>query len=282
MIVIADGGSTKADWRIVLNGSTQQVSSTIGFNPFFFTPKAIEEELNRTFVNEFPATEATKVYFYGAGCSDAYRCSIIEEGLQPIFPNAKVIVDHDLMAAARATCGGKPGVACILGTGSNSCNFDGEKITDHITNLGHLLGDEGSGSYLGKMLIRGYFYREFPDDIKKEFEEKYPFEQRELINRIYDYNTSNVFLASFAKFLSDHKDHIYIQQLVNKAFSEFIDRHVRKYKNHNALPIHFVGSIAFHFKEILNLVLQQRNLQLGMVIKKPIDHLVEYHINFEL
>ncbi len=281
MIVIADGGSTKVDWRIVLNGNSQQSFSTIGFNPFFFTPKAIENELKQTFVNEFPVEKATKVYFYGAGCSDAYRCSILEEGLQPIFPNAKVFVDHDLMAAARATCAGKPGVACILGTGSNSCIYDGEKITDHITNLGHLLGDEGSGSYLGKMLIKGYFYREFPDDIKKEFEEKYTLGKRELINRIYDYNTANVFLASFAKFLSDNKDHIYIQQLVNKAFSEFIDRHVRKYKDHNTLPIHFVGSIAFHFKEILYLVLQERNLELGIVIKKPIDNLVDYHINFQ-
>jgi N-acetylglucosamine kinase-like BadF-type ATPase len=281
MIVIADGGSTKADWRIVFNGNTQISSSTIGFNPFFFTSEAIEKELKRNFVKEFPVNDATKVYFYGAGCSDPFRCSILEEGLQPIFPNAKVIVDHDLMAAARATCEGKPGIACILGTGSNSCHYDGDQIIDHITNLGHLLGDEGSGSYLGKMLVRGYFYREFPDDIKAKFEDRYSLGKRELINRIYDYNTANVFLASFAKFPSDNKDHIYIQQLVNKAFSEFIDRHVRKYKNHNVLPIHFVGSIAYHFKEILNLVLQGRNLTLGTVIKKPIDNLVEYHINFE-
>ena len=281
MIVIADGGSTKADWRIVFNGKTQQSFSTIGFNPFFFTSEAIEKELNHTFVKEFPVNKVTKVYYYGAGCSDAYRCSILKEGLQPIFPSAKVIVDHDLMAAARATCGGEPGIACILGTGSNSCNYDGEKIIDHITNLGHLLGDEGSGNYLGKMLIKGYFYREFPDDIKIKFEETYALGKRELINRIYDFKTANVFLASFAKFLSDNKDHIYIQQLVNKGFSEFIDRHVRKYKNHNTLPIHFVGSVAYHFEEILDLVLQERNLQLGMIIKKPIDNLVEYHINFD-
>ncbi len=281
MLVVADGGSTKADWRIIFNGNTLHSTSTIGFNPFFFTSGAIEEELKRNFVKDFPVKEATKVYFYGAGCSDDYRCSILKDGLQPIFPNAKVIVDHDLMAAARATCDRKPGVACILGTGSNSCIYDGEKITDHITNLGHLLGDEGSGSYLGKALIKGYFYREFPEDIKKKFEERYSLGKRELINKIYDYNTANVFLASFAKFLSDNKEHIYIQNLVNKAFSEFIDRHVRKYKNHNTLPIHFVGSIAYHFKEILNLVLIERNLRLGAVIKKPIDNLVEYHLNFE-
>lgn len=281
MIVIADGGSTKADWRIVDNNLNQLSFSTIGFNPFFFTSSEIEEELQRGLAKEFPVKEVSKVYFYGAGCSDAFRCSIIEEGLQPIFPNAKIVVEHDLMAAARATCNGQPGIACILGTGSNSCVYDGKHIIDHITNLGHLLGDEGSGSYLGKMLIKGYFYREFPNDIKIKFEEKYTLGKRDIINRIYDYNSANVFLASFAEFLSENKDHIYIQQLVNKAFSEFIDRHVRKYKNHNNLPIHFVGSIAYHFKEILNLVLQERNLELGKVIKKPIDNLVEYHLNFE-
>ena len=281
MIVVADGGSTKADWRIVFNGNTQISSSTIGFNPFFYTSEAIEKELKRDFVKEFPVEKATKVYFYGAGCSDAYRCSILEQGLQPIFPNAKVFIDHDLMAAARATCEGKPGVACILGTGSNSCSYDGKEIVDHIINLGHLLGDEGSGSYLGKMLVRGYFYREFPEDIKNKFEESYSLGKRELINKIYDYNTANVFLASFAKFFSDNKDNIYIQQLVNKGFSEFIDRHVRKYKDHNVLPIHFVGSIAYHFKDILNLVLKERDLTLGNVIKKPINNLVDYHLNFE-
>ena len=279
MIVVADGGSTKADWRIVFDKDLQHSSSTIGFNPFFYTSEAISNELKRDFAKEFPVKDATEVYFYGAGCSDEYRCSILKQGLQPIFPNAKVIVDHDLTAAARATCDAKPGIACILGTGSNTCSFDGQKIIDHITNLGHLLGDEGSGSYLGKMLIRGYFYREFPEDIKLKFEERYSLGKRELINRIYDYNTANVFLASFAKFLSDNKDHIYIQQLVNKGFSEFIDRHVRKYKDHNTLPIHFVGSVAYHFKEILNLVLVERNLHLGKVIKKPIDNLVEYHLN---
>ncbi len=281
MIFIADGGSTKADWRIIDQDGQQMETSTIGFNPFFFTSDRIAEELNKTFSKEMPVQQATRVYFYGSGCSDAYRCEIVAAGLRQIFPNAKVFVDHDLLASARATCGNEPGIACIMGTGSNSCLYDGESVTDNVTNLGYLLGDEGSGSHLGKSLLRGYFYREFPEEVTRRFKARYKFTKRELLNRIYEDEDANVFLASFARFLSDNKDLVYIQQIVQRAFSEFIDRHVRKYKGHNDVPIHFVGSVAYYFQDILEVVFAERCLKLGIIIKKPIDNLVRYHLQHE-
>lgn len=281
MIFIADGGSTKADWRIIDKQGKESNANTIGFNPFFYKTEEIVAELNKTFSKELPVKEATKVFFYGSGCSDAYRCSIVSDALEQIFPNAKVVVDHDLLASAHATCGDNPGIACILGTGSNSCLYDGVKVTDNVTNLGYLLGDEGSGSNLGKMLLRGYFYREFPLEIKRKFEARYKLSKRDFLNRIYEQPNANVYLASFARFLSDNKEHIYIQRLVHRAFSEFIDRHVRKYQGHNELSVHFVGSVAYYFREVLELVFAERNLKLGTVIKKPIDNLVKYHVNHE-
>ena len=278
MIVIADGGSTKADWKFIANRNQILDAATIGFNPFYFSSEEVIEELSKRFKSELPVNEATEVYFYGSGCSDEYRCSILEKALTVIFPNAAINVSHDLLASARATCGREPGIACILGTGSNSCLYDGKEVVDNVTNLGFYLGDEGSGSHLGKLLITGYYYREMPKEISEAFEADYPIGRRALLNNIYG-ESPNVYLASFTKFMSDHLDHFYIQKLINTAFGIFIDRHVRKYKGHNELPIHFVGSIAHHFKAILENTLAERNLTLGTIIKKPIQQLVEFHLS---
>jgi len=282
MIAIVDSGSTKADWRFISPSGDQSSVATMGFNPFFHDSKFISKQLQEDFDDQLDVASIKKVYYYGAGCSDALRCSIVEKGLTEVFPNAYIEVKHDILASARATCRDQPGIACILGTGSNSCEFDGKKITDNVSNLGFLLGDEGSGSHLGKLLVQGYFYREFPEDIKEAFEKVYSFDKRVFLNKIYGNSGANVYLASFAKFMSDHKDHIYIQNLVNKAFSIFIKRHVRKYKNHTKVPIHFIGSVAFHFKDILKMVLDERDLALGIVIKKPIDNLVDFHLEKEM
>lgn len=282
MIAIVDSGSTKADWKF-LDANAQNTSvSTMGFNPFFHDSDKISEELIKGFEGKINRNQIKKVFYYGAGCSDAFRCAIVADGLKVVFPEAYIEVKHDILASARATCKNQPGIACILGTGSNSCAYDGVDITDNVTSLGYLLGDEGSGTHLGKLLIQGYFYREFPDDIKKAFEEEYSFDKRSFLNKVYDNDSANVYLASFAKFMSNHKDHIYIQSLVSQAFSLFIDRHARKYKAHNEVPIHFVGSVAYHFRDILKMVLDERNLSLGIIIKKPIDNLVEFHLEKEM
>lgn len=277
MFIVVDSGSTKADWQIVYADGRRELVSTMGFNPFFHDANRVETELKKDFVQNVPVQDVEQVFFYGAGCSDVMRCAIIKDGLERIFPKATISVDHDLLAAARACCGTKPGVACIIGTGSNTCLYDGEKITDNVTNLGFLLGDEGSGSHLGKRLIRAYFYRELPEEIKSAFEKTYGNDKRAILNNIYG-ASPNVYLASFATFVSQHKNHFFIQELVSQSFKELIVRHILKYEGCHTVPINFVGSIAHHFREILKVSLEKHHLRLGDVIKKPIDNLVEYHV----
>jgi N-acetylglucosamine kinase-like BadF-type ATPase len=281
MIFIADGGSTKADWIIVDKNGNQTKSSTMGFNPFFYTEEVVVEELNKKFVHEVPVKAAEKVYFYGSGCSDNLRKAVLERAFAKIFPNAEIHVYHDLLASAKATCGDDPGIACILGTGSNSCLYDGIKEIDNVANLGYLLGDEGSGTHLGKKLIRAYYYRELPKELEEAFNKKYQLGKRELLNRLYDGQSGNVYLASFSKFLFEHKEHFYVQRIVARSLAEFIDRHVMKYEGHQTLPIHFVGSIAYYFSKVLKSLLAERNLTLGLIIKKPIENLVQYHLKKE-
>jgi glucosamine kinase len=277
MLVIVDSGSTKADWQIIHPNHKKELISTMGFNPFFHSSERVVAELQKSFTARVDCPKVEQLYFYGAGCSDAQRCATIHGGLSTIFPNAHIEVHHDLLACARATCGTAAGISCIIGTGSNTCLYDGKDITDNVSNLGYLLGDEGSGSHLGKMLIRAYFYRELPEDIKAHFEAMYPEGKREILNKIYG-DAPNVYLASFAKFVSSHKDNFYIQKLVSQAFEQLIKRHILKYDGCHNIPIHFIGSIAFHFQDILRMTLEIYELNLGIVIKKPIDNLVAFHL----
>ncbi|MEM1322213.1 MAG: hypothetical protein AAGG75_18270 [Bacteroidota bacterium] len=281
MILIVDSGSTKADWRLLAADGSHQTFHTRGFNPFLHSSTLIETSLRELLLPQLPLQEIKKIFYYGAGCSDAYRCSIVEEALQRLFPDIQVHVDHDLLAAARALCGHEPGIACILGTGSNSCQYDGKVLTDHITNLGHILGDEGSGYHLGKLLIRSYFYREMPTDIREAFEVFYPHGERAILNQIYGNDKANVFLSSFAKFIAAHKKNDYIKMLAAQAFTEFLDRHVCKYEKHTEWPICFIGSIAFHFQDILKVVLEMKGMKLGNIIQKPIEKLTAFHFEKE-
>lgn len=277
MILIADCGSTKADWKILKSTGEVDSQSTRGFNPFIQNAITIESMLQEDFDDSLAKKEVKEVFFYGAGCSDTYRCNIVEAALQQLFPDAKIKVHHDLLASARALCGTEPGIACILGTGSNSCLYDGIEVVDNVTNVGSLLGDEGSGMHLGKTLLLGYFYREMPEEIRTAFEVFCPDGKRGILNKTYDSPTPNVYLASFSKFLSQNKEHPYIQNIVYNCFDEFITRHVLKYEGNQKIKIHFVGSVAFHYKDILDVVLASHSLSLGKVIKKPIDNLVAFH-----
>ncbi len=276
MFIIADSGSTKADWTVVKEDGSTFMVSTMGFNPFYHSSEFIETELRKEFINLVPCQEITKVIYYGTGIHDNYRAEIVANGLRKIMPNAVMDVEHDLLASARATCGNEMGIACIIGTGSNTCLYDGKKVTDNVSNLGFMAGDEGSGSDIGRRLIQAYFYRELPNELKEDFEEKYPEGQTAIKNRLYE-PWANVYLASFTRFLSEHKDHYFVQKLVGSAFASLIERHICKYKGNTAVPIHFVGSIAFYFQDILRIELHVRGMKLGKIIRKPIDSLVAYH-----
>lgn len=276
MIVIVDSGSTKADWKMVNSTGTRTIS-TMGFNPVFHSENKIYQELQEVFGDDVTPNKAIKVYYYGAGCWDEKLKGVVSNALTRIFYNADIEVEHDLLGAARATCGRKPGIACILGTGSNSCLYNGARVTDNVTNLGYLLGDEGSGTHLGKSLIRAYFYRELPRSLRSEMDKAIPGGKEEILKHIYGKETPNVYLASFTKFMSQNIGHPFIQRLLYNSFAEFIDRHVRKYDNHLSLPIHFIGSVAYYFQDVIRIVLEERAMTPGNFIQKPIDNLVSFH-----
>jgi len=279
MIIVADSGSTKADWAVVDETGAEQLIVTMGFNPVYHKEELIYEETSKAFDTAVDTEKVRALYYYGTGCWDAEKKSVVAKALQRIFPKAQIQVDHDLLGAARAACGKQPGIACIIGTGSNSCLFDGYAIKDNVTNLGYFIGDEGSGSVLGRELVRTYFYRELPKDLFYEFEQKYPGGKAEILENVYRKPTPNVYLATFTRFLGEHKDHPFIQNLLYRCFEEFIDRHARKYKGHLSLPVSFIGSVAFHFKEILTTVLQERSMIVGEFVRKPIDSLVNFHLS---
>lgn len=276
MIVVVDSGSTKADWRMIHETGIQPLS-TMGFNPVFHSENKIYQELQEAFDEEVKPEEASHVFYYGAGCWDDKLKSVVSNAISRVFYRAEVEVEHDLLGAARATCGNDPGISCILGTGSNSCLYDGVHVTDNVTNLGYLLGDEGSGAYLGKKLIRAYFYRELPKGLREKLDEAYPGGQQEMLAHIYGKETPNVYLASFARFMGQNIGHPFIQRLLYDSFAEFVDRHARKYSNHLSLPVHFIGSVAYYFQDVIKVVLEERCMLPGNFIQKPIDNLVAFH-----
>lgn len=277
MIIIADCGSTKCDWLLVRGGRDQQLENTVGFSPFFHSTAEIKSILETQLLSKLEPNEVSEVYFYGTGVHDEHRAEIVAAAIRAVFPKAqKVEVEHDLLAAARATCGRSAGVACILGTGSNSCYYDGNKILDNVPSLGWLLGDEGSGTHLGKALLRAKFYRELPTDLNSAFDAAYPEGTDAIKDRVYE-KGANAYLATFTRFLGDHMKHPFVQDLVATSLGEFLDRQAGKYSGVQHVPVHFVGSIAHHFQDILVRCMEERKLKLGIVIRKPIYPLADFH-----
>lgn len=279
MKIVCDSGSTKADWSVFKKGQEVITYSTRGINPVFHDKSFILSELNKEIIGELDVAEIHEIFYYGAGCWDKNLKGIISNALGEVFPRSNIEVHHDLLGAARAACGNSPGVACILGTGSNSCLYDGKNVIDNVKNLGYLVGDEGSGSHLGKEILRSYFYRELPKDLIEPFEELVPNGKSGVLENIYQKDNPNVYLASFSRFLSDYKKHFFVQELVYDSFVDFLNRHVCKYKGHLEIPISFIGSVAFHFSDILKIALERKNMELGKIVRKPINELVRYHQN---
>ncbi|MCW5907581.1 MAG: hypothetical protein KIS94_06970 [Chitinophagales bacterium] len=275
MIIIAESGSTKTNWLT----QEKQLFETIGFNPMFHSTEFIFEELNKNEALRNVRQQFTKVYFYGASCSSAERNKIVSDALQHFFEKATVIeVDHDLKAAAVATYTGKPGIACILGTGSNSCLYDGKNIHEEVPALGYVLGDEGSGAWFGKRLMALFLYHKLPPATEKLFKEKYKLEKEKIFDMVYRQLNANRALAVYAKVLDESPDKDFMSELVKEGFREFFKYHVACYKNYEQYPVHFVGSIAFIFKTELEAVAQEFGSRVGIVDRNPVYRLLEWHL----
>lgn len=279
MMLVVDSGSTKADWAMVDGAGKITYTHTMGLNPYFHGKEKVQAELTKKeFTDLIPLAEIKQVFFYGAGIPDDYYRNKMHSSLIEVFNNAVIEVHHDLLGAARATCGHSAGIAGILGTGSNSCAYDGKVITDNVPALAHVLGDEGGGVFLGKLILQAYFYRELPADLEAEFEKSYPEGKDAIIHRIYG-EGQNVHIAHFAQFLIRHKSHPFAKGLIQKSFREFAQRHVKKYLGWQTTEVNLVGSIADLLSEELKEVFTQESLKLGRVIRKPIEELVKYHLS---
>ena len=279
MLLVADSGSTKADWTFCPgDGSGEhQLVTSIGINPNLHSETEMRTVIESVCPDLLSTGLVREVYYYGTGVWDDRRAGVIAAILRSNYPNAVVEVHHDLLGAARAACGDDPGIACIIGTGSNTCRFDGARVTDNVTNLGWLLGDEGSGVDLGKRLLRAYSYRELPPDDRARFEEQTGFNRQSIGDALYAKAHPNRFLASFSPFIHDNLDRPAIRALVEEAFGEFLRRHVLKYEGARGLPVSFVGSIAYHYRDILREALGREALTCGSIAKKPISALLDYH-----
>jgi N-acetylglucosamine kinase-like BadF-type ATPase len=277
MILIADSGSTKTDWRLLLPEGKIAQATTVGFNPNYQTAEAIQAELAQNLLPQLGANVPTQIYFYGAGCSTAAKCSLVASAILPVFPNSRVEVMSDVVAAARGTCGHTAGIACILGTGSNSCLYDGESITAQMPCLGFTLGNEGSGSYLGKKLLNLYLNNELPPDLQEDFRKQYPQSQAEILNKVYNEPFPNRYIASFARFLQGRQRHPFVAEMLHQNFTEFFRLTVCKYPGYENLSTHFVGSVAFYFADIMRKAAKSLNIQVGRVLQSPIAGLALYH-----
>lgn len=274
--LIADSGSTKTGWCL-LSGTKAKLFTTQGISPYFLNSEQMQLILNNELKPHIKKVNVDKIFYYGTGCSNPQNARLVKSAFKNIFPEAEINVDHDLMAAAKALCGNEKGIACILGTGSNSCYYNGKKIVKNNPGLGYVLGDEGSGAYLGKKVIQHYLYNIFDDDLRARFDAKFVTNNVEILNAIYKQPLPNRYMASYAIFLAENRGHYMIENIIEDGLNDFFFNHVNTYKESRTLPVHFVGSIAFGFKDILQNVCNSYHMQCGKVLKDSLEGLIVYH-----
>jgi N-acetylglucosamine kinase-like BadF-type ATPase len=275
MIIVADSGSTKTDWRLIKGDLSTESFETKGINPYYQSKEEITGFMRQE-VLPYIDEKVREIYFYGAGCT-AVKEDFVAKAFSDVIAADRIEVKSDLWAAARALCFDQPGIACILGTGSNSCYYDGKNITENIPPLGYVLGDEGSAAVLGKRLVADYLKKVMPETLRVVFEKDYSITTAEVLNRIYRSEFPNRYLAGFAPFLSKNISHPWCQKLVSTEFLEFIRRNVLNYKQCRSVPVNFAGSVAYYFETQLRTVLADNRLMLGKIEKQPIDLLTAYH-----
>ena len=274
--LIADSGATKAEWCLLKNGRKKTLF-TQGISPYFLNTQQIYELIEKELKPRLRKEEIDEVYYYGTGCANPHNARSVKKALNRAFAGSKVEVTHDLMGAARALCGREKGIACILGTGSNSCYYNGKKILKNSPGLGYVLGDEGSGAYLGKKVVQYYLYGTFDDELRGRFDLTYTTNASEILENVYKKPLPNRYLAGFARFLADNRGHYMIENIIEDGLNDFYFNHLCKYRETWSLPIHFAGSIAFGFKDVLQQLCSSYEFELGRVMKNPMEGLIEYH-----
>ena len=274
--LIADSGATKAEWSLISNGK-RKTFFTQGISPYFFNTEQMAAIIQTELAAQLKNATVVHIYYYGTGCANPANARSVKAALKQVFPEATINVTHDLMAAARALCGHNKGVASILGTGSNSCYYDGKKIVKNSPGLGFILGDEGSGAYLGKKVLQYYLYNTFDDDLRSRFDAKYTTTRVEILEKVYKEPMPNRYLATFTLFLAENRGHYMVENILEDGLNDFFFNHLCKYREVWKLPVSFVGGVAFGFKDVLAELCRTYEFELGKVLKNPMDGLVEYH-----
>lgn len=277
MILIADAGATKIQWVVIHDGKAGQPIETAGFNPYFMAPKVLEDAIDKDLVAFISPQHIKQVFYYGAGCSTMQKCGIVDDVLRDIFEHADIEIHHDLLGAARALFGRDKGIACILGTGSNSCLYDGKTILENVTSLGYLFGDEGSGAYLGKLFLTEYLRKRMPQHLRDQFDKRFGYSVENVLDSVYSKPHPNRFLSSFALFMGENKDDEFIRKIVRRNFEDFFTEQVTQYTDYKNQPLGVIGSVGFHFREIFENVAAEYKLKIVKMIQSPIEGLADYH-----
>lgn len=274
--LIADSGATKCQWALVKDGKTRTIT-TQGISPYFLTGDQITALLSKELIPKLKGAAITHIHFYGTGLANTDNAAIVKKVLKSLFPKAKTEVATDILAAARALCGKEKGVACNLGTGTICCYYDGKKVVKTSPGLGYILGDEGSGTYLGKKVVQYYLYKTYDEELMARFEKRFQTSYNEILDSVYKQPLANRYLASFAIFLAENRGHYMIENIIEDGLNDFFFTHLYKFRESWTMPIHFIGSIAFGFRDVLKELCNTYELELGKVIKTPMQGLLAYH-----
>ncbi|HEA22597.1 MAG TPA: N-acetylglucosamine kinase [Pricia antarctica] len=279
MILIVDSGATKSDWiALDKKGNQLFITQTLGLSPEVLTRNVIEDRLANNFELSKNKEEVTQLHFYGAGCGTDRMKKFLREIFKSYFPNAQADVKEDTFAAIFATTKvGHQGIVCILGTGSNCSYYDGEQLHQKVTSLGYIPMDDGSGNFFGRKLIRDYYFNKMPKDLGEKFAREYDLEADVIKENLYKQPNPNTYLATFARFLVENKDHPYSRGVIDKGFQQFINNYIMQFDLATKVPINFVGSIAHYLRKELTAVLERNDLIVGVIRQRPIEGLMEFH-----
>lgn len=276
-ILIADSGATKCEWCLLTNGK-KKIVFTQGISPYFLNGEQVQSIIRNELLPHLKNTDVSSVFYYGTGCSNPGNVKMIKLAIQKVFKKAAVSVDLDLIGAAKASCGDSKGIVSILGTGSNSCYFNGKKMIKNSPGIGYILGDEGSGAYLGKKVIQYYLYDTFDDELKYKFDQKYDTDRTTILEKVYRQPLANRYLATFSLFLAENRGHYMVENIIEDGLNDFFFQHLCKYGESWKLPIHFVGGISFGFRDVIKELCQSYEFELGRILKNPMEGLIKYHL----
>lgn len=280
MILVADSGSTKTDWRLIKDKTEILACTTMGFNPYFVDSAVVLKELSASELAT-KKEEVEQVFFYGAGCSSPKKQAFLVTIFTKFFTNANITVNHDLLAAARAACKNESGLVAILGTGANTCLYNGTDITHNIPALGYILGDEGGGVHLGKLFIKKLLHEQLSYKVSTDFKQTFPeLNLNTILDKVYKQALPNRFLASFAQFVLKHENEADINPIIHQSFHEFFKQYIVLYPNYQQYSLHIVGSIGFHFQQHIALAAKDYGVSIGKVIQQPINELVDFHLKY--